>query len=592
MIQRYHLFYITLLFLLVNISGYAQKESNAEENNQQNQKPNIIFIITDDQRWDALGYSGNTIIQTPEMDKLAEQGAYFRKAIVTTPICAASRATILTGLHERTHRYTFRNGDIRSEYMADSYPLLLRKAGYYTGFYGKFGVFYSEKDYLFDIFEDYDRNNNYPDRRGYYYKTLGKDTVHLTRYTGQRALDFIENAPSNQPFSLSLCFSAPHAHDGAPLQYFWQKEPDRLYQDMEMPGPNLADDKYFNQLPKPVRDGFNRLRWTWRYDTPQKYQHSVKGYYRMIKGVDLEIEKIRKKLQETGKDKNTIIILIGDNGYFLGERQLAGKWLMYDNSIRVPLIIYDPRAEKHLDIEEMALNIDIPATLLDIAGIEQPASWQGKSLMPLVSGNKTSLHRDTILIEHLWEFDEIPPSEGVRTDEWKYFRYVNNKSLEELYHLKSDPKEIDNLVDNTEYKQIIQVLRTKTDQLAKRYAAPYAGIPSGLIVEFIRDPHLTKIVDAQPEFNWVVPREAVIQMAYQILVSSEKELADNNIGDVWNSGKVNSSKSSGIEYAGEALKPNTSYYWKIRIYDKNNRLSEYSVVQEFKTESEHNRGRN
>ncbi|MBA7539905.1 Bifunctional sulfatase/alpha-L-rhamnosidase [subsurface metagenome] len=329
--------------------------------------------------------------------------------------------------------------------MEKSYPKLLKEAGYYTGFFGKFGVNFPGMNQLFDVIESYNRNGRYPDRRGYYYKKIGEDTVHLTRYTGQKALDFIGDAPSGKPFCLSLSFSAPHAHDNAELQYFWQDEPDRLYQDMEMPGPELADDKYFYQLPKPVRDGFNRLRWTWRYDTPEKYQHSVKGYYRMIKGIDLEIAKIREKLKETGQDKNTVIILMGDNGYFLGERQMAGKWLMYDNSIRVPLIVYDPRVKKHRDVEEMALNIDVPATILDLAGIEKPEPWQGKSLVPIVNGQQKSIQRDTILIEHLWEFDHIPPSEGVRTADWKYFRYVNDKSAEELYYLVSDPQETINL---------------------------------------------------------------------------------------------------------------------------------------------------
>jgi alpha-L-rhamnosidase len=121
---------------------------------------------------------------------------------------------------------------------------------------------------------------------------------------------------------------------------------------------------------------------------------------------------------------------MGDNGYFLGERQLAGKWLMYDNSIRVPLVVYDPRVKKHQDIDLMALNIDVPATILDLAGVEKPKSWHGKSLMPVVTGQQKSLNRDTILIEHLWEFENIPPSEGVRTADWKYFRYVNDKSWE------------------------------------------------------------------------------------------------------------------------------------------------------------------
>ena len=127
----------------------------------------------------------------------------------------------------------------------------------------------------------------------------------------------------------------------------------------------------------------------------------------MISGIDLEIAKIRKQLKAKGLDKNTVIILMGDNGHFLGERQLAGKWLMYDNSIRVPLIVFDPRENKHQDISDMALNIDVPATILDLAGVDIPKSWQGKSLMPVVSEQTKSMNRDTVLIEHLWNFEHI-----------------------------------------------------------------------------------------------------------------------------------------------------------------------------------------
>jgi alpha-L-rhamnosidase len=352
---------------------------------------------------------------------------------------------------------------------------------------------------------------------------------------------------------------------------------------MDMPEPELADDKYFYALPKIVRDGFNRLRWTWRDDTPEKYQHSTKGYYRMIYGVDMEITRIRKKLAEKGLDDNTVIILMGDNGFFLGERQISGKWLMYDNSIRVPLIIYDPRVKKHKDIGDMALNIDVPATIADLAGVKAPETWQGKSLMPVVKGEEKSIDRDTVLIEHLWEFENIPPSEGIRTADWKYMRYVNDKSLEELYHLIDDPKESENLAKNPKYKDILLELRAKNDELGKRYADPYSGVPSGLTVEFIREPSKTLIEDGKPEFSWIVPQQAGIQKAYQVLVSSGKDLIDKNIGDVWDSGQVRSNKSADVELGGEPLKSNTTYFWKVRIFDKDNRLSEYSEVQEFKT---------
>lgn len=547
---------------------------------QDSKQPNIIFILTDDQRFDAIGYAGNELIHTPEMDKLAETGTYFSQAMVSTPICAASRVSIFTGLYERTHRFTFQTGNVRQEYMDQAYPKLLKDAGYQTGFYGKFGIRYNGEKELFDQYETYDRNNSYKDRRGYYYKTLGKDTVHLTRYTGQKALDFIEQAAPEQPFCLSLSFSAPHAHDGAKDQYFWQDVTDPLLQGTTMPGPDLGEDKYFDAQPDFVRAGFNRLRWTWRYDTPEKYQHSVKGYYRMISGIDLEIGKIRKKLEEKEMAENTVIILMGDNGYFLGERQFAGKWLLYDNSVRVPLIINDPRA-KHQDSEEMAQNVDVPSTILDLAGLSIPETWQGKSLLPIVQQKKKSLARDTALIEHLWEFANIPPSEGVRTKDWKYFRYVNDKSSEELYRLSDDPKEIKNLAKDPSYQKTLLEFRNKCDELIERNSDRYSKAPTDLFVEYIRQPATVSIRDASPEFGWIVPIEAVSQSAYQLLVASTPEQIANNIGDVWDSGQVRGNQSSEIVYEGSPLKKGMKYYWKVRVWDAVNRLSSYSAPQAF-----------
>ena len=164
-----------LLGLLISIKSFnlifsQQKKAITEQ-------PNIIFILTDDQRFDAIGYAGNKYVETPEMDNLAKSGTYFNNAIVTTPICAASRASIMTGLHERSHNFNFQTGNIREEYMTNSYPSLLRNNGYYTGFYGKYGVKYNALNKQFDEYESYDRNNKHKDRRGYFYKTIDKDTV-------------------------------------------------------------------------------------------------------------------------------------------------------------------------------------------------------------------------------------------------------------------------------------------------------------------------------------------------------------------------------------------------------------------------------
>ena len=549
---------------------------------QTDERPNVIFILTDDQRFDAIGYVGNALATTPEMDRLAAEGTYFSQAAVTTPICAASRASILSGVYERTHRFSFTTGNIREEYLTDAYPAVLRRAGYRTGFYGKYGIRYDGEDRLFDEYETYDRNNAYPDRRGYYYKTLGEDTVHLTRYTGQQAMDFVDrNADTGRPFCLSLSFSAPHAHDPAEEQYFWQEETGELLRDGDVPAPALAQNEYFDALPAPVRDGFNRLRWAWRYDTPEKYQRSVKGYFRMIAGIDLEIGKLREKLEEHGLTENTVIILMGDNGYFLGERQLAGKWLMYDNSVRVPLIVYDPRAGAHHDSDALALNIDVPATIVDLAGAAQPAYYQGKSLRPIVDSDTDNLQRDTVLIEHIWEFDEIPPSEGVRTHAWKYFRYLNDRGSEELYHLAEDPQETVNLTTDPDFQEKLLEFRRKCDELVAKYSDEYSAPPTGLSVEYLREPAGLPLRDPEPEFGWEVPLGSEVQGAYQLLVASDREIIDNNVGDVWDSRRVQTSASVGVAYAGPTLEPGKRYFWKVRIWDDVNRLTGYSAAQEF-----------
>ena len=461
------------LFLLFSLSLFisfcASVPSVPSVQGDIDPKPNVIVILTDDQRWDALGYAGNKIIETPEMDKLATEGTYFKKAFVTTPICAASRASLLTGMHERTHNYTFLRGELKEPYMQLSYPVKLKENGYHTGFFGKFGVEYKEAEKKFDEAEIYDRNGKYKNRKGYFYKTIGTDTVHLTRYTGHKAQEFIKSAPAEKPFCLSLSFSAPHAHDPAPLQYFWQKRSDNRYSDIVIPPPALGDDKYFNNLPKEVKLGLNRGRWYWRYDTPEKYQHSVKGYYRMISGIDDEIGELRKVLEEKGIADNTVIIFMGDNGHYLGERQLAGKWLMHDNSLRVPLMVYDPRVKTHNDIDDMVLNIDVTKTILDIAGIEAPKEYQGLSLMPYVTSGKHEDKRETILVEHLWEKPSIPSSEGIRSEKWKYFRYRFIDAPEELYDLENDPMEINNLALNPKYEKVLHIFRKEMEYKIKKY---------------------------------------------------------------------------------------------------------------------------
>jgi len=438
---------------------------NAIQLQAQNDRPNIIFILTDDQRWDALGHAGNPIIQTPNMDQLAEQGTYFKNAFVTTPICAASRASIMTGLYERKHDYTFRQPPLKKEFIDQSYFSLLQKAGYYNGFFGKFGVnFENQMDtLLFDVYK--------PEQQSNYYR-LNEDATkhrHLTNIMADNAIDFIKSAPEGKPFALSISFHAPHAVDSSPDQYVWPIELDTMYQNVTVPDPLMSDDQDFARLPESVRKGFNRARWNWRYDSPTKYQKMVKGYYRMISGVDAALGRIRKSLDENGLSKNTIIILMGDNGYFLGERQMAGKWLLYEPSLRVPLIVYNPSSGKQNTVEDMVLNVDVPSTILDFAQVDIPKTYQGKSLAGYTKTNgKSPKKRTEVLFEHLWNFEPIPPSEGVRTEKYKYFRYRDFPEWEELYDLENDPNEENNLVDKAEHKTTLDDLRKRCDALIKK----------------------------------------------------------------------------------------------------------------------------
>lgn len=318
-----------------------------------------------------MGYV-NPIVRTPHIDSLAREGVCFRNAFVTTPISAASRASLLTGMYERTHGYTFRQGPLKEPYMQQSYPVLLRASGYTTAYFGKFGVTYPGAQRLFDAADLYDRRGKFPDRRGYFYKTIDGDTVHLTRYTGYEAQRFLREVDPSKPFCLSLGFSAPHAHDPAPEQYFWEPWADSLYRDLTVAPPLLADDRYFEELPEAVRRGYNRVRWTWRYDTPQKYQHSVKGYYRMISEVDREVGAIRQVVARAGARPQYDHRLHGRQRLF-PRRAAAGRQMADVRPFAAGADAHlRPARPRPREVEDMVLNIDVPATILDAAASPCP----------------------------------------------------------------------------------------------------------------------------------------------------------------------------------------------------------------------------
>lgn len=422
-------------------------------------KPNIIFILTDDQRWNALGFAGNDIISTPNMDKLAGSGIFFENAFVTTPICAASRASLFTGLYERTHDYTFGKPNLDNEYMYDSYPYLLRKAGYRTGFVGKFGVRVNQS--IEDSLFDWKKKTFWP-----YFREVDGKQKHLADINGDHAIDFIRDS-KDKPFCLSLSFWSPHADDGAKEQYFWPEYCNDLYTDINIPIPETADPAFFEALPDYLKTTMNRERWYWRYDTPEKHQKMVKGYYRMISCVDSVIGRIEETLSEEGIAENTVIILMGDNGYFLGERGYAGKWLMYEQSLRVPLLIFDPRqpeSTRSKIYNETVLNIDVTPTILKLAGIDAPERYQGESLTSFYRSSPEEW-RSTAFFEHRMENEIIPKTECFRDEDWKFIRYEGNEELIELYNYKDDKNETNNLAYDDNYAEKVEYYVQKCDSI-------------------------------------------------------------------------------------------------------------------------------
>ena len=435
------------------------------------ERPNILFLLTDNQGWDMMGCAGNPIIHTPNMDKLADSGVRFTNAFVTTPICAASRASILTGLYRRKHEFTFSTPPLRTQFADISYPALLRAAGYRTGLIGKFGITVeNEKVNLEKMFDAFDNFEHWgPD--GYFVRQPDGGMKHLTDVTDEKAINFLRECKPDQPFCLSISFNAAHAQDNDPQQYFWPESVDHLYQDATIPEPENSDPAFFEAHPEFLKKSLSRERWYWRFDTPEKFQRMMKGVYRMVSGVDMVIGGILEEIERLGMDENTIIIFMSDNGMFFGERGFTDCWLLNEESIRVPMIVFDPRADKRVQgitSQQMALNIDISPTILELAGLKAPKGTQGRSLAPLLSGGKPEWRTD-FLCEHLFEHPKIPKSEGVRTERWKYIRYFEQRPVhEELYDLENDPHEARNLMGDPRCARELELLQKRCNELIQK----------------------------------------------------------------------------------------------------------------------------
>lgn len=451
---------ISAIFVITGCSRHL-KEGSTDDHYEG--KPNIIFLLTDDQRWDALGAMGNPIIHTPNLDALAYRGLMFKNAYVTTSICAISRASILSGQYESRHKINDFGTDFTPDAFAYTYPILLKKAGYKIGYINKYGI---GKDKQPTAFFDY-WNCSKDEQPNYEMKQANGSMIHNTDSVASDIKIFLDKFGKQEPFCLTVGFKAPHEQDGNPPRFIPQARFANMYNNVIIPEPVTADPVYWNRFPTFFRTPQNiaRQRWKALLSTDALFQQSVKNYYRLISGVDEVVGNMIRQLQELGIDKHTVIIYMGDNGMFLGEHGMEGKWYGQQESIRVPLIIYDPLLKDGAvsgTPDQIALNIDIAPTILSIAGLPIPGRMQGENLLSVASGKVAP--RPDFFYEHTYsKSPTIPQSEGVVTKEFKYLKYIET-GYEQLYDDATDPFETTNLAFNRNYK-------SKLAEMRKRYTA-------------------------------------------------------------------------------------------------------------------------
>ncbi len=429
------------------------------------ERMNILVLYADDWRHGTLGCAGHPVVKTPRLDALAKQGVRFTHNCVTTSICGVSRASLYTG--QWMSRHGGRGFALWQTPWEQTYPGLLRANGYHLGHIGKWHNRPFPKD-RFDFAAVYHGRHWYEDGES----SDGK--IHVTKRNERDALRFLNERPSDKPFALTVCFFATHAEDGHKDQFLPQPESMGLYEDIDIPVPANATQESWENLPGFFdEDNEGRNRWRWRFDTPEKYQRMMKNYYRLATEVDTACGVILDELEKQGVLENTLVIFTTDNGYYHGEHGLADKWYPHQESIRVPLIIRDPRmldGARGRTNSAFTLSVDLAPTILSATGIAVPEGMQGRNIGDLYLNTPAARHsppwRTEFFYEHPTLRDKgfIPASEALVRKDFKYI-YWPEDNIEQLFDLVNDPMEENDLADDPRHVDKLAEMRRRFKEL-------------------------------------------------------------------------------------------------------------------------------
>lgn len=454
---------MNLTRLLVGLLGVLLLAPVAMAQPQAPARPNIVFILIDDLRWDALGVLGHPYVKTPNIDRIAREGAIFRNAFVTTPLCSPSRAGFLTG------QYVHKNGIVGNEkpqvygplsFKLTTFPMLLQRAGYETAYVGKWHMGTDDAPRPgFDRWVSFKGQGVYLDPPLNIDGQQVKATGYMTDLLSAHAAEFVRREHT-KPFLLYLAHKAIHG------PFTPAERHKNLYAEQPIKrAPNAAD----THEGKPMLKRMVGDKPAARVGGGPN-DETIKNQMRCLTSIDEGIGQMLKALEETKQLDNTLVIFTSDNGYFWGEHGLGDKRAAYEESIRVPLFVRYPKMIKAGSTREQSvLNVDIAPTLLELAGTPVPKEMHGRSLVPVFKGNPKNW-RDAILTEYFAEerFPNIAAWQSVRTPRWKYIHYTELTDADELYDLKADPGELKNLIREAKAQAELNRLQ---QELARHLAA-------------------------------------------------------------------------------------------------------------------------